>query len=553
MTRWGYVIAAICALALGGCPGKAPRQPAASATPKPEAAPRFTMLLSARQLGPAWATLGSAALGAWQAAPEATCAWLLTCGKEQDSAYWFNRAAGTAVGAPLDSGGGCFDWADGADYVWTPEGDDLISWRKLPDGLPQRALTWRELGQPEAGPPGRSILCASASASGRAWFAVACERGAQAGADAPAHILLVFALTQGKLLGRPAELELAQPSEVLLTTLGDGALVAADGCFRVIAKPGAQPGEPFPNAPGARPAVLTPDCQNPGVAWGYCEPVQHGAGTGRAAASAVPGQLMRIDIAAGKVESWPVGLLRFNEVRGDDAQGTQLLISHNCGVIERTAGGMRWLLRTEYGKPVFLAGRDELWAAVDGGIYGIPAAGLAQLAPQLSAAQAFPEREALPLHAACTALGWDWASVQVSPLADAAGRLLVFDAASLDSASAELDWDMAQSQTRRVWLVRGATPADAKLLALADAGLQVHCQGLLAALGWPGAQPDGAIKREAGEVYLKYMLDPPAAALGNAGEFTLWLTSESLSLTLDDPALDRPRDPNTPSPPSTHR
>jgi hypothetical protein len=195
---------------------------------------------------------------------------------------------------------------------------------------------------------------------------------------------------------------------------------------------------------------------------------------------------------------------------------------------------LTWLLRHGGDSPLFLlADGEQLWTAVDEGLYGISAAGLRQQSPNLAAAQALPRSQALPARSAVEALGWDWAATQISPLAGLHGKLTLFDSGDPNSSWAEMDWSAQGRRAERVMVVRTPRQADSSLRLADDAALEQSCRTLLEALGWPDAQLSAqGIARD--EFNLQASFELAEAGNGaSAGEFSIWITDAATLLTLE--------------------
>lgn len=291
-------------------------------------------------------------------------------------------------------------------------------------------------------------------------------------------------------------------------------------------------------------ALLSADVAQP-VAWLYARPQDASSGSERAARSAKPGEILAFGPGGKQLARYKTGSVPFNQLSGDSKNLRCLLGLSSAGValvsIDKAQAspsaspgaldaGMRWLLRHGGDAPLFLAG-GQLWAGLPGGVYRIPADELIKQAPQLAAAQTLPREQVRPLRKACAALGWDWGTVQVSPLAGFEGRLVLFDSAGRDASTAELQWDAKGLRATHVLVARLPGEADSALLKAPAADIEAACTGMLSALGWPGAQLDSSgVVQDEYSAAASYSLD---AAQPESGSFSLWVTDSVALITLE--------------------
>lgn len=291
-------------------------------------------------------------------------------------------------------------------------------------------------------------------------------------------------------------------------------------------------------------AILAPDAAQP-VAWLYARPQDAGAGSGRAQHTARDGEVVAIGAGGTQLARYRVGSVPFSQLAGDIAKQRCLLALSSAGVAQvftdparasepKTPGaldaGMAWLLRHGGDAPLFLSG-GQIWAALESGLYGIAADELIRQAPQLAAGQTLPREQVKALRKAADVLGWDWKGVQVSPLAGFESRLVLYDTASRDAATAELAWDAARQRASHVLLTRPPASGDTALLKAPPADIEAACTGMLAALGWPGAVLDSSgVVQDEYSAAASYELDP---ASPDGGSFSLWVTDSVTLVTLE--------------------
>jgi hypothetical protein len=150
-------------------------------------------------------------------------------------------------------------------------------------------------------------------------------------------------------------------------------------------------------------------------------------------------------------------------------------------------------------------------------------------------------------------IGWDWANTQLSPLGSRPGQFELFDTAELNSATAELAWDIKQQRAAHLLIVRLPRPLDEQLRTADAAQRAETLKQQLELLGWPDAVPAQPVQPAAPEPATDALPpggnapaepaaapEPAASAAeeesvsiwqldpsGTAGEFRLWLTPDA--------------------------
>lgn len=500
MKHWGHVIALMCVLLATGCPGLHGKQTAVSVPAAPPTASGFTTIIPAEQLGPAWQEYGGALLTKCRVAPDARYALIELSDTESSTQYWYDRPQGTLTSLPADTNPLCFEWESRTAYRLDSDPDSgvLVEACSMPYGKWRTELCGEDFGFESYIPMGGVVTGITAAGSADcAYFLLVMAHFDETLTDPTdaeqrrRFYPVIARLSNGKVDGTPLELpdfKLKASSRVRLIASKHGVLLMADSDLYSIDIDGGTCERTGVEGVDAY-ELLVADNSNPDYAWGYYgiqgsdgSPVDDPDAPARF-------HVCQLNLKESTVLDIPIKSFVYKQISGS-TDPTRCLVAHNkIGVqIVSDVGDIRWLLKTTDYMPVVLAGESEVWAATPEGIKAIAVDSLLDLAPRLAAPQAVPKEHAPELEAACTALGWEWDYVQVSPFTDPAERLLLFDCNHL-STSDEMEWNVVDHRAEAVNILDWLPSKDSQMLrGLDEEESDQYYSKLLATLGWPNSE-----------------------------------------------------------------
>ena len=390
------------------------------------------------------------------------------------------------------------------------------------------------------GPVGEVFFMgAAASSMDCAYFMVAMKRlddspSAMAPADPSAEYYpAIVCMSKGKLTGQPWQsfaIGLSEPIHSKLEAQADGVLLVADGFLYSINIDTRVYDFAGIGGLDAR-DLLVADSQTPGYAWHTFATDPSKDDTAIAEHRQPRFHVWWINLLNCSFMDIPILGMKYDQISGSTDPTRCMLANNRAGIqLVLSTYNIRWLMRTSDNIPVVLAGDKEVWAATPEGFQAISEDSLIDLAPKLAAPQAVPEEYAAELEAACSALGWEWDYVQVSPFTIQHERLLLFDCSNL-STSDEMEWNLVDHRADFVSVFSDlSNESRQRLQELDEEEFDQYYNDLLATLGWPDAEK--CRSRSDDYPFYEWSLEPMIGDETNGGSCLIRVTENMCSIIL---------------------